>query len=1050
VAAFLDGGKQFLKALYGIFQAVFPLVIDGIANAMNAITEFLKNPPDLQTPISKALSNLFDAIAPLFIMIADKLSGPFAALFSILWEKAKPYVMQWAGVLLKVALTKIFINAIWGAFVGAIGGAAGKIAAAGIMKLVSTLSGLKKIPAVDNAPGSNNIPAPKPDASGSLPGSGASGSWGRFFVYIGAILLVFAAVVAIYEIADLKPMDAIAIAGVIVAIVGSSALMSNALKALPSDLKVSEQKLVQLGIFMGVIGGITLTIVSILSAIPSGNLLATVPAFMGVMLSLVIAAIPMVIMGAIMGKMSSQIVEATLGMAVLGWFMAGVGILGVAIVGALSQIPNTSNVAPMMFAISAMMVVTMMMLPVAIALGALASSGIGAVGLLVILGGFEMIAALSLSLVGTLMPAIKELSKIQISNPSSFKAVTEALVSIMDAVNKFVMALSGLAFMIQPSILSFDGSTFEGNIKEFKRLVDSLMKSGVNKILSDLMRFAKTASVKEGTADAISAIGSTLAAVAGLIGAFAPDGEIIKGMTAELGTMDAALILAGPAGWAAFAARIAERSSAVTKILDAMKTFQGSMGKQLTEMLPALGSFIKDVISSVGSVPASAKDVAPLISALGPIFNGVAALMNALSPSDASWNALSNASASLAAGPGARADVQATFDETALRKIKNFPTMLENIKIFTVEIIKGIKGPIVDMLTALSGVSVENLKIVIPLVSSVIEFAVGVASGIGPLVSSAASVSESAPEGERSKAFADAMTKIKDMMWNVGPVLTTMIEPLKGMIMAVIKIASSPELKNVKGLKGKIEVVTAALGAIGEMSKIFSVGGPLSQVGEDGKINESMISGISESMGLVTRLLLNEGGTFSTMVKALVGMKITDGRQIKSSTAGIKSISEAMGEIAAEFRSDSGIVKFGSTTFGGDPGLLIDSIQQKIRMFTVGNGAGIFEGMKAVADTIPEGVANRSESIRNMVANLESISTSLRTSSITGEELTSIVQLTNALNGSGNLTVAHKNLNITMNVEVHMSAEQIASGIIKVNDINTGLPGKQRFAIETT
>jgi hypothetical protein len=85
-----------------------------------------------------------------------------------------------------------------------------------------------------------------------------------------------------------------------------------------------------------------------------------------------------------------------------------------------------------------------------------------------------------------------------------------------------------------------------------------------------------------------------------------------------------------------------------------------------------------------------------------------------------------------------------------------------------------------------------------------------------------------------------------------------------------------------------------------------------------------------------------------------------------------------------------------------------------------------------------------------MVANLESISTSLRTSSITGEELTSIVQLTNALNGSGNLTVAHKNLNITMNVEVHMSAEQIASGIIKVNDINTGLPGKQRFAIETT
>jgi hypothetical protein len=539
-----------------------------------------------------------------------------------------------------------------------------------------------------------------------------------------------------------------------------------------------------------------------------------------------------------------------------------------------------------------------------------------------------------------------------------------------------------------------------------------------------------------------------MSAVAALMSAFSPDGAVLKEMASVLSPADVGFILAGPAGWVALFGKFAANSAASGKVLDAMKEFNRTSVAKLKEVLPKVAASIGSLASTLGTVPSGVKDVAPLISALGPIFTGAAALMNAMSPSDESWKSLTEATGRVFAG--GQKEMQKTFDREAVHKWEKFPEMLDNIKDFVVKVVEGIKGPIVDMLTALSGVSIDNLKIVVPLVASVIEFATGVGSGIGPLVSSAVSVSEGAPEGRKSKAFADAMTKIKDMMWNVGPVLSTMIEPLKGMIMAVISIASSPELKNVKGLKGKIEVVTAALGAVGEMSKIFSVGGPLSQVGEDGKINESMISGISESMGLVTRLLLNEGGTFSTMVKALVGMKITDGRQIKSSTAGIKSISEAMGEIAAEFRSDSGIVKFGSTTFGGDPGLLIDSIQQKIRMFTVGNGAGIFEGMKAVADTIPEGVANRSESIRNMVANLESISTSLRTSSITGEELTSIVQLTNALNGSGNLTVAHKNLNITMNVEVHMSAEQIASGIIKVNDINTGLPGKQRFAIETT
>ena len=1013
----LEGGKEFLKTLWKIFQAVFPMVVDGLASAARAIAEFLRNPPDIQSPITEALLGLKDALMPLFSILAEKLWPALVDMFTAMWEKAEPYVTKWGQYILYAALLKIFVHAIYGAVVGAIGAAIGKVLATGALKLFEKLFKIAAPPPP---------PATPPDVS-------KGGGWGKFLVYLGAILGVALILMGAYKALDMKPEDAVAIGILILALVGSALLISFALKAMPEgDWKKDAVKLGLLAGFIAVIGGVALGIVAILSQIPAGNLLATAPAFMTVMLSLVTATIPLIIISAVLGAMKGAIDKAIVGMVVIGGFMVAIGVIGVALTGILSLFEPAAlkSAAAMLMAISSLMMTVMVMLPVALAVGLLAGAEpFGIIGLGIMTVGFEVIAGLALLIIGTLLPAIRELAAIKIPNPASFSAVVSALTGIIDAISNFVKMSALLASAVGMSS-DIDTSSFDKNIEALSKLVDTIVKQGLGEIINKFLDFAKNTQVREGTGEVIAAIASVLSAAASILQAFSPSEEAGKAIM----QLEALSMLLGGVGVGG------------TRMMKFVKESMGRAVGFMTIALPQIRQFIVEMISALSgmNITADVSKIAPLIGAIAPMITAVSAVMKSLSPSDAAWSALT-ASSELLRNHSAAHRIQGEFTVSAEAALTSFAPVLKHLKTFIVDIIRDIKDPLMSIMSSLKDVPIKSLEVAIPLVAAVLSFASDMMSAIGPVISSSLSAAEGAPEGEKLGAFTKALDASVAAMKSIGPILLTLVDPMKLMIDAVIGIARG--ITEPRGLKGKIEIVTAALQAVGAMSSIFKSGGDLGVIDTKGGINESAITNIANSMTLVTNHLLQTNGPLYNMAKALTSLNFGNTKSIKGNADAIKNISEGVRAVAESFAPGSGIVLFGSTKFGLDTGLF-ESINQKIALFTTGPGSGIFTGMANIVNQIPEGVSDRSESITNMVATLETLSRSLNTSLLSDSDISTFVQLNNALRGDGHLTIKHQNLNISLNVHVEMSAEQIATGIIKVNDVNRDVKGRQKFVTE--
>lgn len=1032
--AVIEGGKEFLKALYSVFQAVFPMVLDALAKAAEMITKFLSSPPDLESPLRKSFDGLVNALIPLFEQIGAKLGPPFLRLFEVMWKVAKPYVMKWVNLMLVVALVKIFANMLGGAFMGALSGAMAKIGSIAMTKLLEKL-GYIKIP--DPPPPPTGTGTPPTGTPPVPPGGGAAASLGigKILLLVGSLIVLTLAVVLIYKRAKLKPEDAVAI-GVLVASLGAAGLMmSLSLSKLPDN--IDKAFAIKAATLVGIIAALAAIGVGVLYFINKINvtdiaaMTAKVVAFVTVIGTLVFATIPVIIAAAIVGKLPATLALA--GMATMGLFMGVMGFVGVKIIESIAgiEIKNPAGIAAIMQGLAALLLATMPLIGAAIFVGTFATSKIGWVVLGVITIGLYVLAELVESLVNSLIPAVKTLAKVNIPDVEKFKAAVEAVKIIADSTGKLLVGVSWMAKSIaQGKDLSPEG--FRENAEKMGQVINALIETGIGSLVEKLMEFSKYAKVKEGTGEAISAIGSVLGAAAQLIQAFGP------------GTAAEQAIATLSDSWSA---TDKTRTNLQTHVEDTMVLARNTMVK----VIPVIAKAVKDIILSLSGldIPESAKNIGPILSGIAPLFTAAAALVNALSPSDGAWRALSETLTGTMTSESAQ---QAMFDLVVVdmkRRLNNMVPIMENMRTMIITVISGIKGPITEIATSLSGMNTENLKTIIPLVSTVLEFSSNLISNIGPVLEAANKASETSKFGEQTNNFRAAIGTIMWAMKELGPVFQTLVEPMKSMVKSIIDIATG--LPNTRGLKGKVEVVTAAVQAVGALSSIFGKGGDFGSVGESGYVvTESIVSGMASTMKLVTDILLRADGPLFEMAKALSALDLGNTRNLKKNAAAVKSIGEGVGDIAAAFAPGSGIAQFGSTTFGAGSGGFIEALQGKIKLFTSGGQAeGIFRGMKNVIDQVPESVPNRAEAISNMVATLASISTSLQSTSLTGEDLSAFVQLNNALRGNSKLTVEHKNLNITMNVNVQMSAEQIANGIIKVNDINTGVPGKQKFVTKT-
>jgi len=1092
----MDGAKEFLKTLYAIFQTIFPMVLDALAKAAEMITSFLSNPPDMKSPITKSFNRLIDALVPMFVMIGEKLGPPFVKMFKVMWETAKPYVVKWALLMVGVGFAKIMLNVLGGAFMGALGGAMAKLGTVAMEKFLIRLGKLPDPSKITPGGGPPTPPPPVTTTPGSPPVPPAAAAAARTWIGQALILVISLAALAAFAIFMIRTFNVTqeeiqSVALLMVSMAASAAMIMLAANSIPPGASLASigVQLALIGGIMVAVGGVSAAVLWALSEIPKDVSFERLISFVAVVTTLTLATIPLIAAATIIGLMGKAAAAAVAGMVVVALFMGAIGFVGVEIVESLAglNIPDPAGLALIMGGLAQILLATVPLIGAAVFIGAMAFGGIlGGVAIGVVIAGLAGIGLFVRHLVKSLIPAIVELAAVNVPNPESFRVVVDALRTVADVTGTLIKSMSLLSFVLSRGDTS--AADLRLNLTTVGSLVSTILDSGIMKIMQELMNFAKYANVKQGTGEIISAIGSVLGAAAQLASAFAPNSEALKAIVA-------------------ISTSFLSEEEDVGKMIGHIERMMPMMRQTMLVVIPELGRLIGSIVSSLSGISVSedVKNIGPVISAMGSIFTAIATLVNALSPSDAAWKAMSDALTNPFALAGNQQAVYDLFVVDMKRRLNNMVPIMKNLKTQTIELIKGIKGPIVEIASAMSGMNTENLKTVIPLVTTVLEFSSGLISNIGPALEAANKASEKSKFGEQTNNFRAALGSIMWAMKELGPVFQSLAEPMKNMINGVIEVAKG--ITNSRGLKAKIEIVTAAVQAVGALSSIFGKGGEFGSVGESGfMITETIISGMAETMRLVTEILLRADGPLVAMANQLSSINFGDTRKIKKNSEAIKQISEGVGMIAEAFARGSGIEQFGFTTFGAGSGNFIENLYTKINLFTTGQGRSLFTDLKKVVDNIPGkvqdksesitsiganlktlastfssgnlglsesdmlgleqgmasfgkmktlidqipiGIANRSQSITNMAETLSAISTALGNVGLAEDELSAYVQLNNALKGSGKLTIEHKNLNISLNVHVQMSAEQIAQGIIKVNDI---IPGgkKQKFAIDET
>jgi hypothetical protein len=1020
VNTFMEGGKTFLKTIGAIFMAIMPMVLDGLVKAVNAIADFLENPPGLPSAVSELGSQLLDALIRVFDVLKDRLWPPLKRMFTALWEKVGPYIEEVAWRIFQVSLFKAFVRGV----IGGLGGAA-------IAFLKDRLLAIFK-----------SVPTPPPPAAAGGAANPAAAArmvpaLVTFMAAIGVLLLAFWAVVEIYTRYELEPQDALAIGAVIVALAGSAVMMSAALKLAPSNFGGMITKVAGLALLMYAVGKVATMVIPMIAAAPtlsSQQLLS----FMGVMTTLVLSSIPLLVGAAIIGQMQSQAGKALIGMGILAVFMVAIGVVGTAVSLLLNLVPNPSGVATLMTAISLIMLSTMLMLPAALALGLMAGSPpFGTIGLAAIVTGFAVIGGLATEIVGVLVPAITALSRIRISNPQSFKAVTEALVSIMQAVNGFVLSLAGLALVLRPTGGDVNPNAFRDNIDKFGMIVDTILNSGVMGIMNRLMEFTQTAQIKEGAAEAVSAIASVLGSVAQLMQAFAPDGEILKAIATEgPGLMD---ILMGPAGMIA-------KYFQTKQILDAMKEFQQQSIDALSQTLPIIVDGLRDMLAAVGDIPPSIKDVGPFLQGFSSILTAVTSLMNAIMPSNEAWKTLAGSTNRWVNGVATASQVMNLMREIMSAAPGNLAVLLNSIKQPMIELMQGMMSSMAPLLSAAAFMDPQVL-------SSLTQALTGVISFVGSMTTMFTSMMDRASEiagaqedpAAQQRVFRTLLRSMATSFRLMGSAMGELAEPMRDMVQNIINIAAG--ISNSRGLKAKVEAVVASIQAVAAMAELMK-NMPGHWRGE-GSARE-YVSGpqaLSDFMRRFTEpgfdrggasLLFAKDGTMQRFVNLLSNLVIPRG--LAGKAEGIKSAISAVSELGTAFSSGGGL-----SALAGD-GALASTLQKldanMMRLAGLDtNGDNIFDRMAGLIASVPR-VADRMESINNLISQIGAIQTGIRNLGET--ELTSVVELTRALNGNSTLTVQHENVRINLSVNVNMSAKDIARGILEINN-TTELPN-ERFS----
>ena len=637
------------------------------------------------------------------------------------------------------------------------------------------------------------------------------------------------------------------------------------------------------------------------------------------------------------------------GLAILGVVMYGLGWLGVKIGKMVEKgVSNPQKVGFFMNAITKLMLATALMLPVAGALGIMLMAWpFGTAGIAIIMLGFGVLGKMAASIVKSLMPAIKEIAKIKLENPEHFKMITEALVALIKGVTAFASAIGGIMKTLKPTSWGRrQGETMEGNINAASGFVDALLKGGINVMIEKMIELATASKINKDGVEAIKAIASMVSAVADILKAMQPDPKVIESIT-------------GMAGWWSGSGGAIKM---MDKLNEYMKVARCSAEKILKTVVNTF--FKKEFLALFNGVDPNA---AKVIGAFGPVLTGVAEVLKTMTPTDEMMKTVQEADAWWSRGRAQEMMDKMTNHMKAMEApIKG---ILEGVGTSLSTIMKSI-GTIIRDIGNLS-VDPKAMESIANIITAVMDAMGNMMAGIGPAVQTA---------GKIAGKFSNASAVMRYQLENIGKMAGTMAKSfaeqmpaISKMIKEMVKVAAT--ISDPKKAAEQTKVIVDLFKVIETLSDIFggkdATMSAYSSKASGRGFSNTTIGALAHNMTQFNKAILKSGGPLEEFVKKITGLNVPKGAEKKAKQIG--TVMCALGVIMKGVEQFKSMAAAGSTAGNNDSSALAEINQAVTRLKLIK-----FEDLEAMMLKIakikyvnPKVIKNRSDAFKHLATALD-------------------------------------------------------------------------------
>ena len=740
--------------------------------------------------------------------------------------------------------------------------------------------------------------------------------------------------------------------------------------------------------------------------------------------------------------------DLAIGLVVMGAVMLALGGIGWVLVKMLKD----SATAEQMIAISALMMglsvmfgVIALALPAAAFLGGmLAAYPFGTAGVALIILGFVAMGMLAVAMAESMLPTIWTLAEIagNIPNVDAFKAVADALLSIMRAIAEMMAGVANISSALMPDPMSMHGEKFSDSLNSVGDFVDTLINGNIKGIIDTMIALAKDDNITEGGVAAVQAVSSMLGAVAKMMQTFAPSDGAMQSLAEANGQ------------WAGNDA--VEIMESVTKNTRVM----GFQAKMLMHETKKMLTGPDGLIAHLDGVDFST--VGPLLSAIGPMLSGIAGMMTAFGPSDASMEV-----AKIAADTAGEDSVETLDAITRMLRMQG-----PQIRSFIKEAGKSLGGlikemePTMRMLTT-SKADPELIAAFGDIVGSLVGSMGDLMTSLGPIIQGVVA------NASKYSNFTDVMdwmfSHITDFVSTIVGSIACMGEPLGKLVGTLVDVAKG--IENPEKAKAGIDVIIGAMNVLGQLGPLFGAEGDLSNLRtvaeRDAGVNSPLFQ-IASAVETTINALFKPSdkhpkGLMTSLIDAMTtGVSIASPSKLKRNSEGLSQLFTALGSMASSMSSLSEMQKVFDEegTLTQSTGGIKNAVSNLADTFgegsdTIENINSIISGFSGLTTTVVGSevlaganmfmselvplaahLADMPSMADDVALKIEEIQTSFETlvgfinSAGSDPELAAAIAIGEALSGDGYVTVQHENVNINLSVNVTMRADDLAKVLV--------------------